>query len=287
MAAPNVKPIRFDLPQRMLSGGTWHVGRRQIGPEGFQGPLHEHGPFHEIMIAFEGSFENYVRDRWLEMQPGQAVFIADRDLHQVRGQDCHWVNIAFTPPWLARADDALAANERIRSLPRRRQPPRIQMTGQEIGLLLQRVAGLSPHQQGQEDDSRFRLLLLEVLAGFLAAGQTSPSSDMRPAWLGKLLEDFRRLPLEQINRDRLVEMSGRSEEHLCRVFRSRLRQSPTELVNAARLDQAARLLKATQRSVTDVALDCGYQSLSYFYRRFRRRFGCSPKRYRLRHWQPL
>jgi AraC family cel operon transcriptional repressor len=239
------------------------------------------------MVAFAGRFENFVRDRWLEMQPGQGVFIADRDLHQVQGRDCDWVNIAFTPEWLARADDALAAKGRIRSLPRCARPPRIQLTAQEADLMLHRIRGLSPHQQGQEDNSLFRLLLLETLAGFLAARRPSAGSPLRPAWLGKLLEDFHRLPLEQISRDRLVEMSGRSQEHLCRVLRSRLRQSPTELVNAARLDQATRLLKTSQRSVTDIALDCGYQSLSYFYRRFRKRFGCSPRQYRLRHWQPL
>ena len=32
--------------------------------------------------------------------------------------------------------------------------------------------------------------------------------------------------------------------------------------------------------VGDIALNCGFNEVSYFNRRFRRRFGCSPMRYR-------
>jgi len=59
--------------------------------------------------------------------------------------------------------------------------------------------------------------------------------------------------------------------------------SPIRYLNLARLDAAARLLRADPvRGVTRIAFDCGFQSSQYFANEFRRRFGCSPSEFRQR-----
>jgi AraC-like DNA-binding protein len=52
-------------------------------------------------------------------------------------------------------------------------------------------------------------------------------------------------------------------------------------VNAARMDFSARQLAETSRPILEIAFDCGLTNLSHFYALFRKRFGVSPRRYRL------
>jgi AraC-like DNA-binding protein len=71
-----------------------------------------------------------------------------------------------------------------------------------------------------------------------------------------------------------------SPYHFHRVFHSAFRCSPHEYLTRRRLDGAARLLRETSRSVTDVCLDVGFESLGSFSTLFRRHFGVSPRVYR-------
>ena len=58
-------------------------------------------------------------------------------------------------------------------------------------------------------------------------------------------------------------------------------QTPTEIVNAARMEFSARQLTESARPIMEIALDCGLNNLSHFYALFRKRFGVSPRRFRL------
>lgn len=49
-----------------------------------------------------------------------------------------------------------------------------------------------------------------------------------------------------------------------------------------RLKRAAELLRDGDRSVTDICYECGYRNLSHFIRSFRKKYGLSPREYRLR-----
>jgi transcriptional regulator GlxA family with amidase domain len=60
-------------------------------------------------------------------------------------------------------------------------------------------------------------------------------------------------------------------------------QSFSERVLELRLQTARKMLVDRQndgRKVTDIALACGFNEVSYFHRCFRRRFGASPTQYR-------
>lgn len=66
---------------------------------------------------------------------------------------------------------------------------------------------------------------------------------------------------------------SRSEANRC--FKACMGCSPMEALLQYRLNEARRLLLETDLSVREVALRCGFNSESYFQRRFRRAYGCS------------
>ena len=80
----------------------------------------------------------------------------------------------------------------------------------------------------------------------------------------------------------LAEALGVGARYLQMVF-AQVGTTPSRIVLTRRLDAAAALLKRLDKppSITAIALECGFNDLSYFSRSFRRRFGVSPTRYRL------
>jgi AraC-like DNA-binding protein len=65
-----------------------------------------------------------------------------------------------------------------------------------------------------------------------------------------------------------------------RRFKALFGETPHQLRIAARIDRARRLLALTDRPVTDICLDVGFESLGSFSALFARRVGQSPSAYR-------
>lgn len=65
-----------------------------------------------------------------------------------------------------------------------------------------------------------------------------------------------------------------------RIFRQYVHYRPMEYVQRRRITVAAELLRTTHRQVTDIALDCGFSSVSYFIKQFKSVVGCTPAGYR-------
>ena len=71
-----------------------------------------------------------------------------------------------------------------------------------------------------------------------------------------------------------------SEEAFCRFFKKTLNKSFVTYVNEYRINMACRLLLETDKQVSEIAFACGYDSLPFFYRQFKKVVKTSPLTYR-------
>lgn len=78
----------------------------------------------------------------------------------------------------------------------------------------------------------------------------------------------------------LAKVACFSEYHFHRVFRAMTGETVNDFTNRLRLEKAARLLKRTGQSATEIALECGFSSSATFSRAFNKSFGTSPIKYR-------
>jgi AraC-like DNA-binding protein len=68
--------------------------------------------------------------------------------------------------------------------------------------------------------------------------------------------------------------------HFNRLFVQAFGETPHEFATRMRIEEAKKLLLAENRSVTDICLDVGYESLGSFSTRFRSLTGLSPAAFR-------
>jgi AraC-like DNA-binding protein len=80
--------------------------------------------------------------------------------------------------------------------------------------------------------------------------------------------------------DDLARAAGLSRAHFRREFRRAFGESPHAYLLTRRLERAAALLRATDRSVADICFSVGLQSVGSFTTSFTRTYGLAPTAYR-------
>lgn len=95
------------------------------------------------------------------------------------------------------------------------------------------------------------------------------------------LEDLPRRLDEPWTLETMAENCGLGRSRFAACCRQIINVSPVEYLTRCRVDAAAALLREEpQRSITDVAFACGFQSSQYFATVFRQRMGRSPRDWR-------
>lgn len=86
---------------------------------------------------------------------------------------------------------------------------------------------------------------------------------------------------EEITPADLAEAAHISERECFRCFDRMLGASPIVCVLRRRIAYAAKLLRETDLPVTEIGMQAGFHSPSYFGKRFKERMGCTPREFRM------
>jgi AraC-like DNA-binding protein len=78
----------------------------------------------------------------------------------------------------------------------------------------------------------------------------------------------------------LADHACMSEPTFYRIFKQTFGLTPVEYINQQRIALACKLLRTTNHSLMDISFECGFNSLSYFMKLFRREVGIPPVQYR-------
>jgi DNA-binding response OmpR family regulator len=105
----------------------------------------------------------------------------------------------------------------------------------------------------------------------VAAAPTASALDQR---LRPLVEA--RLHDPEFSPIALASAAGLSYHQLYRALRDELGSTPSRFIRTVRVECAAELLARRAGSITEIAYSVGFESLSYFNRAFRERYGAAP-----------
>jgi len=85
---------------------------------------------------------------------------------------------------------------------------------------------------------------------------------------------------EAISLEDMAQVADLSPRYFCRFFRKMTQYTPMEYLNYYRIECACEQLVEKPLSITDVALNCGFNDISYFIKSFHKAKGITPKQYK-------
>jgi len=85
---------------------------------------------------------------------------------------------------------------------------------------------------------------------------------------------------EDLTLDGISSIFHINKSYLCRIFKKSTNSTLMEYIKLQRLVNAKKLLRSSEKYVTDIAMQCGFSSSSYFSNAFKIAEGLSPSEYR-------
>ncbi|MEO5913279.1 MAG: helix-turn-helix domain-containing protein [Luteolibacter sp.] len=264
---------------------------RREPQELFESHAHE---FAELVIVTGGRCLHVSGQESWEMTAGDVFVIAGPREHEYRDlEDLRLVNILYQPSQLqmglldlpsVAGYHALFTLEPSR---RNRQPTkgRLHLTGKEMAQITELVDRLELELKAREPGFGFMATatFMQIIGQLSRSYGSSPSPDGKALLrIGEALSHLERNIHREVNLEELASIAHMSQRSFLRVFLSATGTSPLAWVIGQRINRACLLLRNTDRRVTEIAFDVGFNDSNYFTRQFRKVTGFSPREYRLR-----
>lgn len=245
--------------------------------------VHTHQNY-ELLYVREGGVMLTIRGREHPVQAGSLVFLNQFDEHATRMiADVYRRYYLLIPPTQLRAfhnDVLLLSVFRFHG----ENFPYVLDTGAakprfDAYFALLRDAS---ERGGAYMDERVEALMTLILADAhaLRPDMFSPGEELSLLPMQQILDGLDREFAQPFSLRALAERYHVSAGCLSAHFKKRVGVSPMQYVVLSRLNHAKVLLSQTERSVTEIAAQCGYGDASNFVRRFRQQMGVTPLQYR-------
>ena len=91
---------------------------------------------------------------------------------------------------------------------------------------------------------------------------------------------------KKISFDVASSVANMQRSAFCRYFKRKTKKKFSEFVNETRIMHARKLLAETDKTIIEIAFECGYDNTSYFNRQFRQHCSITPTEYKEQIAQP-
>jgi AraC-like DNA-binding protein/uncharacterized protein YjlB len=130
------------------------------------------------------------------------------------------------------------------------------------------------------------LAILRHFVGLVPERSAEPEPAPAPARIRAFIAWLTEHHAEPITMDDALNHTQLSKSHFHRCFHDATGTSLSRYLNRERISVAKNLLAYSERSILDIALSCGFNSVSRFYEVFSQNVGCSPKEYKRQRLAP-
>lgn len=257
-------------------------------------PLHWHDEM-EIIYIKKGTGLVIVDQVRLMVCAGDLVFLCPGQLHAIRQshqESMEYENIIFSPLLLkgTQADtcwDTFLSPILLKetSLPVLITPDTEHYT--ELSVCIDQIDEL--RRSFPEGYPLFiKGKLFELFSLFYQYGMVTPCAAVTKSRLKsrekakQILKYIEQHYTEPITIQTIAEAVGFSPSHFMKFFKQTFGMSFIGYLNTHRLVIAARLLVSSDDTILSIAVETGFENLSYFNRMFKKKFGITPRQYRQR-----
>ena len=262
---------------------TYHI---QNGGQSFQIPVHWHDEL-EIIYVKSGfltvniSGENYIG------KPGDAFVVSPGNLHFMGSQTgtVDYFTFLFPLKYIAFRSDDMLDDKLIEPLNSGHLmiSPEIKDTVKEQ---CEQLAGVYAAEIDKSESKitsqiRKKIVLLQFIhelwkKGFIVENDTTGRNTVEKEMVSYIQQNYTgKILLREFG-----EQFHLSEKYISRYFKEHFHITLSQYVTYLRLEHAKQLLQDTDIPITEVAMQSGYQNVSYFIRSFKKAYGVSPLKYK-------
>lgn len=242
----------------------------------------------EFMTVREGMAFCLIGSEKLILPEGSGIFINSGALHRFECKSRTIIpNIVFSPVLLS-PEKSLIYEKYVRPVTSSSSnfqvlDPKIPWQGKILSIL-EEIYRLQDQAKPSELPTVQSLLQLwEILFRHFDISQNS--ADLKPwnprqARLLIMMQYIHDHYQEELSLSQIAASASVSKSGALQLFQSGIQLSPVAYLIQYRLSQAAELLHTTSKPVSAIAEETGFASTGYFCRRFKERYGMTPKEYR-------
>ena len=242
--------------------------------------LHYHD-YYELFLILKGNVAHTVNSQTNIIRDGHLLFIRDRDVHNYQsadGNSFEFINLAFTKQHFNALFEYLGEAFPYTSLLNTSFPPMTILSQKKKNSLFYSLLNLSHEKDIISLHMEFRIVLFQIFSQYFF----NYSEDVYtvPVWLEVAYQKMKK-PINFIaGLNRMIEVSGKSYEHLARSLKQYYNVTPTQYIADLRLEYAANMLYSSNLSVTEICFSCGFENMSWFHKQFKEKYGVTPSQYR-------
>ncbi len=238
-------------------------------------PKHDHD-FYEFIVVLSGSFIEHLNEKDYVIEKSTAHFLRPSDVHYYTG--LHKKNTNLLRNIAIRKDffEELIQELNFLDLKNIYTPSKISINLVET--FIEKTNQLFDLSYSEET----RIFMVKSIVYDIIFGLQINNIHTKeiPSWLIKTNQQFLKDKNYLQGIDKLICISGKSQEHVTRAFKKYFSYTPTEFINKLKLQYAANLLINTEKKILDIILESGFDNISYFNRLFKKHLGMTPSEYR-------
>lgn len=252
-------------------------------------PYHWH-PELEIITVISGEVGITIAENQYIGQQGDVFFVDSEQLHEIRGGAENLFrayvfpldSLQFQRTDLAQSEllAPLAARELTFRTALRHDAAGCAGIREAFGLIERAYAAGGTGYQLMVKAALLQIIAIAAVNGILERRAAPQGADYRAQTLKGIVEYLNEHFTEPLRLNDVAARFGLSPQYFCTFFKDNLGKTMVQHVNFLRIEQASRLLRETDQPIMEIAFSVGFENFSYFIRRFRDVFGCTPSQYR-------
>lgn len=240
--------------------------------------------FFEIFLITKGKVKHIINGSEITISEGTLIFIRPTDIHyyqKINDENVELINLAFPKKTINELFNYLGEGFQPNRLIETKLPPSIFLSYTETIILKQKFEKLHliPLNLKSEVKTSLRVLLAEIMSNYFSKSFWYVRSTI-PDWIEETRSEMQQKENFVNGFNKMVEISGKTKEHLCREFKKHFNQTPTEYINDLRLNYSANMLISTDENIPYISMESGFENLSHYYHLFKNKFGIAPKEFR-------
>jgi AraC-like DNA-binding protein len=262
---------------------TYHI---ENAGRSFQIPVHWHDEF-EIIYVRSGFLTVSISGESYIGKTGEAFVVSPGNLHLMGAQTgtVDYYTFLFPLKYISFRTDDMLDEKLLEPLNSGHLMicPRVKDTAKE---LCEQLIEIYEEKKDESESKittqvRTKIILLQFILemwkkGFVIENDTSGRNTIEKEMVSYIQQNF----TGKISLREFGEQFHLSEKYISRYFKEHFHITLSQYVTYLRLEHAKQLLQDTDIPVTDVAMQSGYQNVSYFIRSFQKAYAVSPLKYR-------